>query len=86
MNPKPDILSSTEMLAKYHESGIEDKLNDFKKIEDFDEICNRRTEVYKDQLTRKKVLARHFLNNEGGRMTVTYLRYNNLWCSADRIS
>ena len=89
MNSTKQILSREQMLAKYDESGIAERLHLFKKIEKKADYCARRTEVFWDRETRKKQLQRNFLKNElseSETMTVTYLVHDGVRYVADRIS
>jgi len=85
---KPVMLSMTEMLDKYHESKVEESLHLFMKLESVADYCKRRTETYKDRITRRKVLERHFFKQEDGseKMTITVLIHNDIKYMAKRSS
>jgi hypothetical protein len=90
MNSKHLIVTSEEISSKYDESGISENLHLFKKLvdEETGRYCGRITETYKDLLSRKKVLVRHFFKRENGpdKMTITYFRYLDTIYEVDRIS
>jgi hypothetical protein len=96
MSQRPIILSHEEIIDKYKESCIEDRLASYSiqvDEKEWDESqttgpkTHRKTEVYRDKNTRKRVLVRHFItDSQGTRMTVTELRYDENWFMADRIS
>jgi hypothetical protein len=83
-------IPAEELMAKYDQSDIANNLHLFKKFVDDEsgKYCGRVTETYKDPLSRKKVLIRHFFQHDDGttKMTVTYLRLEGIVYEAKRNS
>jgi hypothetical protein len=86
MTPEPEIISSKEILNKYNESNIVDILPSFKKINRQHRNLPRRTEVYYNEKTRRKMLVRVFSKQDDGteEMCITWLRHNDKIYVADR--
>jgi hypothetical protein len=85
MNPKLQIISSKELIDKYYESGIQGKLSTFKKIPIESRVLGRRTELYLDHKTKRKMVVLVFdKNGNTEQMCVTWLVDGETTYCADR--
>jgi hypothetical protein len=86
MNSDPKIISSEEIMRKYYESGIEALLPTFKPVVRNYRNLKRRSEIYFNRKTRRKMLVRIFDEREGGteEMCVTWLVDGDTIYMADR--
>jgi len=84
---EPEIISPVEILAKYDGSNIESILHTFKKINREYRNLKRRTEIYINRQTRRKMLVRVFSERDDGseEMCVTWLVHNEKMYMADRV-
>jgi hypothetical protein len=74
MDLEPKIIPSEELLDKYYQSGMDRKLPTFKKIPIEYRALDRRTEIYLDHKTKRKMVVLIF-DQSGGteKMYVTWL-------------
>jgi hypothetical protein len=80
------IISSEEIMRKYYESGIEALLPTFQPVTKSYRNIRRRTEIYFNRKTRRKMLVRVFdeRDDKTEEMCVTWLRDGDIIYIADR--
>lgn len=86
MNSDIKIISSEEILRKYYESGIEALLPTFKPVVRHYRSLKRRSEIYFNRKTRRKMLVRIYDEPETGaeEMCITWLVDGETIYVADR--
>ena len=86
MNSEPKIISSEDILRKYDESGMTTLLPTFKLVNRPYRNLKRRSEIYFNRKTRRKMVVKIFDELEDGteEMCVTWLMIDETIYVADR--